>query len=167
MTMNWYRAGLPRMVLKGRLTYTTSKRKLSVQFSGVPNLTGREMLPCDITDTGPTPENGHDGASFDIEICSFLKAMRLMRLRAAPPSTRTWYNRMLAIVRETSNGSCPAPALFLGQSEASKLIDVSIHLWCGTTSGLCVAAATTWHRVFTTHRDMMSQEPPYMMWSVL
>jgi hypothetical protein len=29
--------------------------------------------------------------------------MRLMRLRAAPPSTKTWYSLMLAIVREMSS----------------------------------------------------------------
>jgi hypothetical protein len=30
------------------------------KFSAVPNVTGREMQPRGITDTGPTPENGHD-----------------------------------------------------------------------------------------------------------
>jgi hypothetical protein len=39
-----------------------------------------------------------------------------MRLMAAPPSTRTWYNLMLAMVTETTSESCPAPDMFLGQS---------------------------------------------------
>jgi hypothetical protein len=54
-------------------------------------------------DPRPTPENGCEGSSFDIGIYSFLKAMRLMRLSAAPPSTKTWYSLMLAIVREMSS----------------------------------------------------------------
>jgi hypothetical protein len=53
-------------------------------------MTRREILPHGIIDTRPTPENGCDGVSFDIEIYSFLKVVRLMRLRAAPPSTKTW-----------------------------------------------------------------------------
>jgi hypothetical protein len=78
------------MTLNGRLTSATSKRTLSVRkFSAVPNVTGREMQPRGLTDTGPTPENGRDGWSFSIGICSFLKAARLMRLRAAPPSIKT------------------------------------------------------------------------------
>jgi hypothetical protein len=61
----------------------TSKRTLYVRkFLGVPNVTRREIHPCDITDTGSTPENGREGWSFDIGICSFLKAS-------------TWYNLML------------------------------------------------------------------------
>jgi hypothetical protein len=88
--MNWYRAGLARMALNGRLTYATSKRALSVRkFSAVLNETGREMQPHRVTDTGPTPENGRDSWSFSIGICNFLKATRLMRLRAAPPSIKT------------------------------------------------------------------------------
>jgi hypothetical protein len=60
--MNWYTAGLPRIALNGRLTSATSKRTLSVRkFSAAPNVTGREMQPRDVTDTRPTPENGHDG----------------------------------------------------------------------------------------------------------
>jgi hypothetical protein len=78
------------MVLKGRLTSAMSNRMLSVRkFSGVLNVTGREIQPRDITGTGPTPENGHDGLNFDIGICSFLKAAKLMRFSAAPPSIRT------------------------------------------------------------------------------
>jgi hypothetical protein len=84
-------------------------------------------------DHGPTPENGREGASFDIRICSFLKAVRLMRLRAAPPSTKMWYNLLLAMVGMMSSGSYPAPAMFLGQSEVLKPIVISIHLWWGTT----------------------------------
>jgi hypothetical protein len=96
-----------------------SKRTLSVQkFSVVPNVAGREIQLCGIIDIGPTPENGCDSWSFSIKICSILKAVRLMRLSAAPPSIKTWYNLTLAMVGETSSESCPAPAILLGQSEA-------------------------------------------------
>jgi hypothetical protein len=126
-------AALPRMTLKGRLTSVASKRTLYVRkFIGILNVTGSKIQPHSITDTGPTQENGHEGWSFNIMICSFLKAARLIRLRVAPPSIRMWYNLMLVMVGETINGSCPAPAKLLGQSEASKLIDASIHLRCGT-----------------------------------
>jgi hypothetical protein len=67
-----------------------------------------------MTDSKPTPENGHEGVGLEIKICSFLKAARLMRLRAAPPSTRIWYNLMLAMVGEMSSRSCLALAMFLG-----------------------------------------------------
>jgi hypothetical protein len=88
---------------------------LSVQkFSAVPNVTGREMQPRGITDTGPTPENEHDDWSFPIGICSFLKAARLMRLRVAPPSIKMWYSLTLEMVGETSSGSCLASAMLLG-----------------------------------------------------
>jgi hypothetical protein len=90
---------------------------LSVRkFSGVSNVTGREIHPCGITDTGPTTENGREGWSFDIRICSFFKATRMMRLRAAPPSIRMWYNFMLVMVGEIISGSCPTPTMHLGQS---------------------------------------------------
>jgi hypothetical protein len=115
----------------------------------------------------PTLENGCEGASFDIEIYSFLKIVRLMRLRAAPSSTRTWYNLMLVMVEETRSVSYSAPALFLGQLEASKMIDVSIHLWWGTALVVGAAAATARSRVLMAHWDMMFQEPPYMTWSAL
>jgi hypothetical protein len=89
------------MALKGRLTSSTLKRTFFVwKFSGVLNVTGREIQPRGITDTGSTPQNGRDGWSFDIRICNFLKAVRLIRLRAAPPSIRTWYNLMLVMVGE-------------------------------------------------------------------
>jgi hypothetical protein len=116
---------------------------------------GSEMLPRSITDPGPTLENGGEGASFDIEIYNFLKAARLMRLRSTPPSTRTWYNLMLAMVGETSSGSYLAPAMFLGQSEALKLIVISIHLWWGATLGVGVAVATARRWVLTTRQDVM------------
>jgi hypothetical protein len=107
----------------------TSKRTLSMwKFSGILNMTGREIHPRGITDIEPTLENGCEGWSFDIRICSFRKVVRLMRLWATPPLIRTWYNLMLAMVGETISGSCSAPSMFLGQFEASKLIDVSIHL---------------------------------------
>jgi hypothetical protein len=76
-------------------------------------------------------------------IYSFWKAMRLMRLRDAPPSIRTWYSLTLAMVEETTSGSCPAPTMFLEQSEASNAIDVSIHLWWGTALGVGAASTTT------------------------
>jgi hypothetical protein len=115
------------MALKGRLTSATSKRMLSMRkFSGVPNVTGREIQPRGITDTRPTSENGREGWSFDIRICSFFKAARLIRLRVAPPSIRTWYNLMLVMVGEAISESCLAPTMLLGQPEASKLIDISI-----------------------------------------
>jgi hypothetical protein len=59
---------------------------------------------------------------------------------------RTWYNLTLMMVRETSNGSYTAPAMLLGQSEALKPIDVSIHLWCGDALGAGMAAATSQRR---------------------
>jgi hypothetical protein len=99
--MNWYKAGLPRMALNGTLISATSKRTLSVgKLSAVPNVTRREMQPCGIIDTGPTPKNGRDSWSFPISICSFLKAARLMRLRTAPPSIKTCYILTLEIVGE-------------------------------------------------------------------
>jgi hypothetical protein len=94
------------MGLNGRLTSATSKRTLSVRkFSALPNVTGREMQPRGVTNTRPTSENGCDGWSFLIGIYSFLKAARLMRLRAAPPSIKIWYNLMLEMVGETRSGS--------------------------------------------------------------
>jgi hypothetical protein len=75
------------------------------KFSAVPNVTGREMQPCGVTDTEPTSENGRDGWSFPIGICSFLKATRLIRLRAAPPSIKMWYNLTLEMVGETKSRS--------------------------------------------------------------
>jgi hypothetical protein len=117
------------MALKGRLTSAMSNKMLSVRkFSAIPKVTGREKQPRGITDTGPTLENGRDGWSFPIGICSFFKAARLMRLSVAPPSIKTCYSLMLAMVGETSSGSCPAPAMLLGQSQASNPIGVSIHL---------------------------------------
>jgi hypothetical protein len=98
---------------------------------------------------GPTLENGHDGWSFDIDICSFLKAAKLIKFRAAPPSIRTWYRWTLTMVGETSSGSCPTPAMLLRQSEASKLIDVYIHLWCGAALGVGTAATTSRRRFLT------------------
>jgi hypothetical protein len=120
------------MVLNRRLTSATPKRMLFVRkFSIVPSLTGREMQPRGITNTEQTPENRRDDWSFPIRICSFLKVARLMRLSVAPPSIKTWYNLTLAMVGETSSGSCLAPAMILGRSEASNPIKVSTHLWCG------------------------------------
>jgi hypothetical protein len=113
--MNWYIAGLPRMAFNRRLTSATSKRTLCVRkFSAVPNVTGREMQPRGVTNTGPTLENGRDGWSFPIGICSFLKVTRLMRLRAAPSSIKMWYNLTLEMVGQTSSGSYLAPAMLLG-----------------------------------------------------
>jgi hypothetical protein len=137
------------MALKGRLTSMMSNRLLSVwKFSGVPNVISREIQLRGITGTGPTPKNGRDGWSFDIGICSFLKAVKLMRFSAAPPLMRMCYSLMLMMVGEMSSGSYPAPAMVLGQLEALKLIDVSIHLWCSTTFGAGAAAATSRRRFF-------------------
>jgi hypothetical protein len=71
------------------------------------------------------------------------------------------------MVSKTTSGSCFAPAMFLGQSEASNAIDVSIHLWWGTALDAGAAAATARRSDLTTRLDVMSQEPPYKMWSYL
>jgi hypothetical protein len=126
------------------------------KFSGVPNLTRREIQPRGITGIGPTSKNGRDGWSFDIGICSFLKAAKLIRFSVAPPSIRTWYNLMLTMVEETSSGSCPAPAMLLGQSKASKMIDVSIHLWCGVAFGAGAATTISWRRFLMMRWEVMS-----------
>jgi hypothetical protein len=113
--MNWYNIGLPMMALKGRLTSSTSKSLLSVRyFSDVPNVTGRDMLPREMMEPEPTRENRHEGESLDMGICSFGKAVRLMRFRATPPSIRMWYNMTLAMVGETTSGSYSVPIMFLG-----------------------------------------------------
>jgi hypothetical protein len=52
-------------------------------------MTGRNIQPRGITGIGPIPENGHNGWSFDISIYNFLKATKLIRFSAAPPSIRT------------------------------------------------------------------------------
>jgi hypothetical protein len=130
------------------------------KFSGVLNVTGREIDPYRMTSTGPTLENGRDDWSFEIGICSFLKAAKLIRYNAAPPSIRTWYNLTLMMVGETSSGSYPTPAMLLGQSEASKLIDVSINLWCGAALGAGAVSTTSRRRFLTMQREVMSQEPP-------
>jgi hypothetical protein len=122
-------------------------------------VTEREIQLCRITGTRPTSENGHDGWSFDIGICSFLKAAELIRFSVAPPSIRMWYSLMLMMVREMSSGSYPALVMLLEQSEALKLIDVSIHLWCGTTFGAGAAVATSQRRFLMMRQEMMSQEP--------
>jgi hypothetical protein len=109
---------------------------------------------------GPTPKNGREGESLDMGICSFWKVVRLMRLRAAPPSIRTCYSLTLAMVSEMTSGSCPALDMFLGQSEVSNVIDISIHLWWGATLGAGAVVATARRSVLMTHLDVMSQEPP-------
>jgi hypothetical protein len=156
------------MALKGRLSSATSKMTLSVRlFSGVLNVTEREMLPRGVMELRPTPENGREGESLDMGIYNFWKAVRLMRLRATLSSIKTWYSLTLAMVGETTSRSCPAPAMFLGQSKASNVIDVSIHLWWGAALGLVAAAATAQCSVLMTFLDVMSQELPYMTWSYL
>jgi hypothetical protein len=77
-------------------------------------------------------------------------------LRAAPPSIRMWYNLTLVIVGEMTRGSCSALTMFLGNSEASNPIAVSIHLLWGATLGAGAAAATYRHIVLTTSLDVMS-----------
>jgi hypothetical protein len=108
------------------------------------------MQPRSITDIGPTPENGCEGASFEIRIYNFLKAAKLMRLMAAPLSIKMWYNLMLVMAEEMSSGSYPTPAIFLGQSEVSKPINISIHLWCGAALGAGTVTATARCRVLMT-----------------
>jgi hypothetical protein len=168
MSMNWYRAILPRMALKGTLTSAMLKTMLSVRsFSSVPSIIGWEMLPRGMMEPRPTPKNGCEGSSLDMGIYNFWKAARLIRLRAAPPSIRMWYNLMLAMVREMTSGSYPAPTIFLGQSEASKQIDISIHLWCGAALGAGAVVVIARHRVLMTRLDVMSQKLSYMTWSCL
>jgi hypothetical protein len=90
MAMNRYRAGLPIMALKGRLTSATSNWTFSVRkFSSVPNVTGSVMLPMGYTGYGPTPEDGREGPSRDPGTCSCLNAAWLITLRLAPPSINT------------------------------------------------------------------------------
>jgi hypothetical protein len=138
-----------------------SNRTLSVRkFSNVQNVTGSEIYPRRMTGTGPTPENGRNGWSFDIGIYSFLKAAKLIRFSTAPPLIRMWYSLTLMMVGETSRGSCLAPAMLLGQSEASKLIDVSIHLWCWAALGAGAAVATSLRMFLMMRQEVMSQEPP-------
>jgi hypothetical protein len=72
------------------------------------------MLPRGMIEPSPTPKNDHEGVSLDMGICSFCKAARLMRLRAAPPSMRMWYSLMLVMVGEMTSGSYLVPAMFLG-----------------------------------------------------
>jgi hypothetical protein len=57
-----------------------------------------------------------------------------MRLRVVPPSIRTWYSLMLAMVGEMTSRSYPAPNMFLGQFEALNMINICIHLWWGHCS---------------------------------
>jgi hypothetical protein len=125
------------------------------------------MLPRGMIESGPTPENGREGVSLDMGICSFWKALRMMRLRAALPSIRTWYNLTLVMVGETTSGSCPAPAMFLGQSEASNPIYVSIHMWWGAALDAGAAVATARRSVLTMRLEAMSREPLHMTWSCL
>jgi hypothetical protein len=64
-------------------------------------------------------------------------------------------------------GATQHPPCSWGQSEASKAIDVSIHLWWGTALVVGAAVATARSRVLMMRWDMMFQEPPYMTWSTL
>jgi hypothetical protein len=47
-----------------------------------------------------------------------------MRLNTASPSIKMWYSLTLEMVGETSSGSCLAPAMFLGQSEATNQLEL-------------------------------------------
>jgi hypothetical protein len=78
------------------------------------------------------------------------------RQQAAPPSVWTWYNLMLVMVEEMTSKSCPTPDMFLGQSEASNVIDVSFHLWWDAALNVGTMAATVWHSVLVTRLDVMS-----------
>jgi hypothetical protein len=95
--------------IEGEADLRDIEQDILQKFSGVLNVTGREIHPRGMTGIGPTPESGRDGWSFDIGICSFLKAVKLIRFSAAPPSIRMWYNLMLTMVGETSSGSWPLP----------------------------------------------------------
>jgi hypothetical protein len=70
-----------------------------------------------------------------------------------------WYSLMLTMVEETSNGSYSAPTMLLGQSEASKLIDISIHLWCGAALGAGTTTASSRRKFLMMRWEVMSQEP--------
>jgi hypothetical protein len=70
-----------------------------------------------------------------------------------------WYSLMLTMVEETSNGSYSAPTMLLGQSEASKLIDISIHLWCGAALGAGTTIASSRRKFLMMRWEVMSQEP--------
>jgi hypothetical protein len=50
-------------------------------------------------------------------------------------------------------------AMLLGQSEALKLINVSIHLWCGAALGAGAAAATSRRKFLMMRHEVMSQGP--------
>jgi hypothetical protein len=131
-------------------------------------MTEREMLPCGMMKPGPTPKNEREGEILDTAICSFWKAaVRLMRLRAAPPSIRMWYSLTLVMVEEITSGSCLAHAMFLGQSEAPNTVNVSSHLWWGTALGMGAAVATTRHNILMMRLDMASKELLYMTWCYL
>jgi hypothetical protein len=55
----------------------------------------------------------------------------------------------------------PGPSHALGAVRAIKVVDVSIHLWCG--AAFWAGAATTSRRKFLMMRwEVMSQEPPNM-----
>jgi hypothetical protein len=125
------------------------------------------MLSSGMMEPRPTTKNGHEWACLEVGIYNFLKAARLMRLMVAPPTTRMWYSLMLAMVEEMSSGSYLGPVMFLGQSEVSKPIDISIHLWWGAALGTGAATATTQRRVLMMHPGVISQEPLYMTWSIL
>jgi hypothetical protein len=78
-----------------------------------------------------------------------------------------WYSLMLEMVGETSSGSCTAPAMLLGQSEVSNPIGVSTHLRCGAAFSAEATATISRCTVLTPRLDVMAQEPPNMMWSIL
>jgi hypothetical protein len=148
------------MALKGRLTSAMLNNTLYMRkFSGVPNVTGREIHLCRMTGTKPTPKNGRDNWSFDIGIYNFFKAAKLIRFSATPSSIRMWYSLTLMMVGERSSRSCPTPTMLLGQSEVMKLINVSIDLWCGAALVAGAATTTSRRRFLTMQREVMSQEP--------
>jgi hypothetical protein len=57
--------------------------------------------------------------------------------------------------------------MFLGQSEGSNPIDISIHLWWSVALGAGATVVITQHNVLMTCLDVLSQEPLYMMWNFL
>jgi hypothetical protein len=78
-----------------------------------------------------------------------------MGLRAAPPIIRTWYSLTLVMVGQMTSGSCLTPAMFMGQSESSNTIDVSIHLWWGAAFDVGAAAVIVRRSILTTRLDVV------------
>jgi hypothetical protein len=90
-----------------------------------------------------------------------------MRLRAASSSIRTWYSLTLAMVKEMTSGSSPAPTMFWGSQRHQSRLTSPSTCGGGATLGVGTTAGIVWRRVLMTRLDVMSQEPSYMTWSIL